>query len=96
MTNAIAPATAVLDAAPPSRPKNAESAAKEFEAVLIGQMMRSVREAAEDEDGDSTSEPMIDLADQQFSRMLAGNGGLGLAKTITTGLKQGEQNAHQR
>jgi len=99
MISAIATPTAVLDAAPPSRPKDAESAAKQFEAMLIGQMLRSTREAAEDDDSDTTAEPMIDLADQQFAQLLADNGGVGIAHTVAAGLKhveqkQGEQNAH--
>ena len=96
MTRAIASSTAVLYAAPPSRPKDAEGAAKQFEALLIGQMLRSAREAAPDEDTDAAGQTMVDLADQQFSQLLANSGGMGLAHMIVTGLKQGEQNAHQR
>jgi Rod binding domain-containing protein len=96
MTGAIASSTPVLGAAPQRRPKDAEGAAKQFEGMLIGQMLRSAREAAEDDDDDPDGQPMIDLADQQFSQMLANNGGMGLAHVIVNGLKQGEQNAHQR
>jgi Rod binding domain-containing protein len=95
-TNAIASPAALLDAAPQSRPKDAEGAAKQFEALLIGQMLRSAREAAQDDDGDSPGQTMVDLADQQFSQLLANNGGMGLAHMITAGLKEGEPNAHQR
>jgi flagellar protein FlgJ len=88
--------TPVLDTAPAQPPKNAESAAKEFEAVLIGQMLRSAREAAQDDDDDhdAAGETMVDLADQQFARMLAASNGLGIAHVVAAGLKQGEQNAH--
>lgn len=90
MTSSIAAAAMpVLDTAPTSKPKDAAGAAKEFEAMLIGQMLRSARESTRDGDSDATGEPMIDLADQQFSRLLANNGGVGLAHMITAGLKQG-------
>jgi Rod binding domain-containing protein len=90
MTNPISAAVMpVLDTAPMSKPKDAAGAAKEFEAMLIGQMLRSARESAQDRDSDATGEPMIDLADQQFSRLLANNGGVGLAHMITAGLKHG-------
>jgi Rod binding domain-containing protein len=96
MTSPIAAATPLIDAAPAGRPKDAAGAAKEFEAMLIGQMLRSARESAADDGADAAGEPMIDLADQHFSQLLANNGGMGLASIITEGLKRGEQNANQR
>lgn len=68
-------------------PKTATAAAQQFEALLLGQMLQSVH-AAEDPE-DSTSEPMWDMAAQQFAQVLSKNGGLGLAKLITTGLDAG-------
>ena len=96
MTGPITAATPVIDIAPASEPKGAAGAVKEFEAMLIGQMLRSARESATGDDEDATGEPMIDLADQHFSRLLANHGGMGLAHMITEGLKQGERNAHQQ
>jgi Rod binding domain-containing protein len=84
MTIPQIPATA-LDAVPPAKPAKAEDAAKQFEALLIAQMLRSAREAASEED--STSSTMIDVGDQQFSVLLANNGGLGLARLIAKGLQ---------
>ena len=69
------------------KPKNAAEAAKQFEALMIAQMLRSARETASSEKEDSTGETMFDLAGQQFAQMLANNGGFGLAKLITAGLK---------
>jgi Rod binding domain-containing protein len=57
-------------------------------------MLRSAREAAEDDDTDLAAEPMADFADQQFSRLLANHGGVGLARIVTAGLNQGDSNAH--
>lgn len=95
MTNLIASTRAVLDTAPQSKPKSVEGAAKQFEALLIGQMLRSARETAHNDDDDSAGQTMIDMADQHFSQLLANNGGMGLAQMIVKGLKKGEQNAHQ-
>jgi Rod binding domain-containing protein len=81
-----APAAAALAALPPAKPKKAEDAAKQFEALLIGQMLRSARESGSDDEEDSTSATMIDVGEQQFSQLLANNGGLGLAKLVVKGL----------
>jgi Rod binding domain-containing protein len=61
----------------------AGDAAKQFESLLIGQMLRSAHE----DDDDSEKSTMLDVADQQFAQVLANSGGLGLAKMIVTGLK---------
>jgi Rod binding domain-containing protein len=71
-----------------------EGAAKQFEALMIAQMLRTARE--ETEAGDSSSSTMLDVADQQFSQVLANNGGLGLANLIVKGLNQGQANANQQ
>ena len=83
-----APAAA-LAPAPEAKPKNAEDAAKQFEALLIAQMLRSAREAASDED--ATTSTMIEAGEQQFSRLLANNGGLGLAKLVVRGLQNADR-----
>jgi Rod binding domain-containing protein len=79
--------TASLGASAQPKPKNAAEAAKQFEALLIAQMLRTARESANTGGEDSTGETMFDLAGQQFAQMLANNGGLGLAKMISAGLK---------
>ena len=72
------------------RPRSATEAAKQFEALLIAQMMRSAHEstgASLGPDQDSTSDTMWDVAAQQFAKLLASNGGLGLAKLIQKGIQ---------
>lgn len=86
MTTPISPA--LLAGAPPSTPTKMVEAAKNFEALLIGQMLKSVREAGADEDGDNASATMYDVADQQFSKLLANHGGLGLSRMIASGLQK--------
>ena len=73
-----------------SKPKNAAEAAKQFEALLIAQMLRTAHESDSgslDEDS-SSSETMFDVAGQQFAQVLANSGGLGLAKMIVQGLQR--------
>jgi len=89
---------AALLAAP--QPKDTASkigkAATDFEALLLGQMLRSAREACgssltgdDDEDSESNSS-LVELGEQQFAQVLAANGGLGIAKMVVAGLKHAD------
>ena len=71
---------------PIAKSSKVEGAAKQFEALMIGQMLRTARETTGDQD--SSTSAMLDVADQQFSQVLANNGGFGLAKLIVKGLNQ--------
>ena len=92
MASSITSAAAMLPTPPEPKPKTAEGAAKQFEALLIGEMLRSVRESTADDDdeNDNTKQTMLDMADQQFARVLSNNGGLGMAKMIVKGLKNAD------
>lgn len=71
------------------KPKNAAEAAREFEALMIGQMLRTAHESAGgslDDSDSSSADTMFDVAGQQFAQVLANNGGLGLATMITKSL----------
>src|SRR5215831_5150417 len=69
-------------------------AAKDFEALLIGQMLRSMHEeggwlgTGEDQAGDAA----IGLGEEQLARSLAASGGLGLSRMIESGLDSESQN----
>ncbi len=72
-------------------PAKLDKAAKEFEALMIGQMLKSVRESSfgggwgtKDQSGDVA----LEMGEQQMAQMLARNGGLGLARLISKGLEQ--------
>lgn len=65
-------------------PKSAAGAAKQFEALLLAQMLRSARESADQDD--STAETMFDVAGQQFAQVLANHGGIGLASMLAKSL----------
>ena len=65
-------------------------AAKEFEALLIAQMLRSARESSADSEGDGaeTNSSLKELGEQQFAQSLANSGGLGVAKIVVAGLSR--------
>ena len=75
---------------PPGLPTTAKSdtpgkvrdAAQQFEALLMGQILRSARQSGTGWLGggeDSSAECATDYAEQQFAAVLAQQGGLGLA-----------------
>ncbi|MEO8661877.1 MAG: hypothetical protein ABI693_25650 [Bryobacteraceae bacterium] len=73
------------------RLKSVGDAAREFEALLIGQMLKSAREADGSEGWlgtgqDSSGTSVLEFAEQQFAQLMASGGGLGLAKMVTEGL----------
>lgn len=81
----LSPISAAPEAAEATpKPKDAAEAAQQFEALLLGQMLKDVHASEESED--ATGETMWDMAAQQFAQVLSKNGGLGLAKLIASGL----------
>jgi len=75
---------------PLNETKRISEAAKQFEALLIGQMLKS----AEGVDGegltgteDETSSALLDMGAEQFAQTLANNGGFGIAKMVVAGLE---------
>jgi Rod binding domain-containing protein len=89
----VAPVTTGAPGGP--RPKNVADAAKQFEALLIGQMLKASH--GDDEDGwlgsgdDPGSATAMELAEGQFAQALAQSGGLGLSARIASSLSQGDQ-----
>lgn len=83
-------------AANASKPDAAKTkqAAEQFEAVLIGQLLRSMRESAsggwlgtgEDAAGDS----MMEVAEEHLSAVMAAQGGIGLATLVTQGIEDAQ------
>lgn len=71
---------------PVGLPKNPAEAAQQFEALLLTQMLQTVRAGQDGED--PTSDTMVDMAAQQFAQVLSKNGGLGLARIIQKSLEQ--------
>lgn len=68
-------------------------AAKDFEALLIGQMLRSMRgdkswlgTGDESDSEDSADDSALSLGEQQVAQAIAAGGGLGLSRMIAMGL----------
>ncbi len=85
------------------KPTKVEDAARQFESLMIAEMLRPSRESGsaglgggglegDDTSGepDSESSTMLDLADQQFAQLLAKNGGIGLTQLVISGLKRAD------
>jgi len=74
-----------------------DQVASQFEALLIGQLLKSARESSDGgwmgTDGDEAGSSIVELAEQQLSSALASRGGLGLAKLVKQGLIQKEKSA---
>jgi peptidoglycan hydrolase FlgJ len=77
------------------KPGKIKDAAQQFEALLIGQILRSERESGGGwlGGGDSSSDCAVEFAEQHFAAVLAQQGGLGLAKLIGKGLEAESQPA---
>jgi flagellar protein FlgJ len=65
-----------------------KEAASQFEALLIGQMLKQFREADAGEGGDQAGVSMLEIAEGQLAQVLAARGGLGLAQIIIKGLSR--------
>ena len=74
---------------PTDDPEKVKKAATQFEALLIGQMLKSMRDSeggwlgtGEDESASSAME----YGQEVFAQALATNGGLGIANMVSKGL----------
>ncbi len=87
MFQGVSPAQRGTEIAPGDRnagnAAEAREAAQQFEALLLGQILRSVRASG----GDSAGECATDFAEEELALVMARRGGLGLARLIEAGLK---------
>lgn len=82
-------AIAAPAAAPATDPAKLKESARQFEALLIGQMLKSVRESGGSWLGggeDESASAAIGMAEEQLAQALAAQGGLGLAAMAMKGL----------
>jgi flagellar protein FlgJ len=89
-----APSSGDLSAAPVKRQTKAADAARQFEALLIGQMLKSMRDSEGGWLGtgdDEASASAMEYAQEMFAQSLAANGGLGMAKLVMRGLEPSTQ-----
>ncbi|MCC6389691.1 MAG: hypothetical protein IT167_03730 [Bryobacterales bacterium] len=83
--NGISSTNAAQDYGPADRPKGIEGAAASFEALFIGNLLKSVREASQGAlggEGDQAGSTMMDVAEEYLANDIAKGGGLGLAKLV--------------
>lgn len=82
--------SAGADAPPKDDPVKVKNAAKQFEALLIGQMMKSMTDSEGGWLGtgeDQASSSAMEYAQEMFAQSMASSGGLGLANLVSKGLK---------
>jgi flagellar protein FlgJ len=78
---------------PKDDPAKIKEAAHQFEALLIGQMMKSMRDSEGGwlgTGGDESSSSAMEYGQEIFAQAMAKSGGLGLADLITKGLNRPE------
>lgn len=78
-----------LTGMPDKETKKQAGAAQDFEALLIGQMLHSMREEGSSWLGtgdDDASATAFSFGEDQLAKALTKGGGLGLAKVIASGL----------
>jgi Rod binding domain-containing protein len=83
--------TSVLATAPQREEAKTLDAARQFEALLVAQMLKTVHEAGGGWLGtgeDSSATPALEYAQEQFAQALCATGGLGLAKMVARGLTE--------
>ena len=71
-------------------PENIADTARQFEGLLIAQMLKSARESSSSGFGtdDHASDSVVEMAEQQLSSVLSSGGGLGLSRLIVQGLSK--------
>jgi Rod binding domain-containing protein len=71
--------------------------AKQFEALVIGQLLKSAREASQGgwlgTGDDQTGQLALEMAEQGLAQALAARGGIGIAKMVTPLLRRDEAKA---
>jgi Rod binding domain-containing protein len=80
-----------------SNPTQIADAAKQFEALMLGQILKASHDSS---DGgwlgtgdDQAGSLAVEMAEQQFAQAMSAKGGLGIAKLVTTGLERGAAKA---
>jgi Rod binding domain-containing protein len=89
-----AAATAATAPTPAEDPRRIAKAAEQFEALMIGQMLKAMHESDDGgwtgTDNDDAGAQTVELAEDQLAQALAQQGGLGLAHLVVSGFKRAE------
>jgi len=76
------------------KPDPVKQAATQFEALIIGQVLKAARESSDKgwlgTGDDKTSDMAMEMAEQGLAQGLAAQGGLGIAKMVTAHLRYDE------
>ncbi len=93
ISKALPPVASAIPSQKTDSPDKIRSAAQQFEALLIGQILQS---ASEDggwlgSGGDSASSCAGGFAQEQLAAAMAASGGFGLSRLIAKGLEQKAQ-----
>ena len=75
----------------PDSPEKIKDAASQFEALLIGQILKAAHEESGEGWGgesDPASASAMEFANDYFARAMAAKGGLGLTNMIASGLQR--------
>jgi flagellar protein FlgJ len=89
-----APTAAASSADRANEPGKIKEAARQFEALLIGQMLKSMRDSEGGWLGtgdDEASSSAMEYAQEMFAQSLSANGGLGMASLVMKGLKSPDE-----
>jgi Rod binding domain-containing protein len=92
LSSSVAQPALTAGSAKKDTPAKIRQAATDFEALLLGQMLKSAREASgggltgDGADDSPENSTLVELGEQQFAQALAASGGLGIAKMVITGL----------
>lgn len=75
---------------PKDDPAKVKESAKQFEALLIGQMLKSMRDSEGGwlGTGDDAASSAMEYAQENFAQSLANSGGFGLATLVSKGLQK--------
>ncbi len=75
-----------------AKPDEVSQAATQFEALIIGQVLKAARESSDQgwlgTGGDQTGDMAMEMAEQGLAQGLAAQGGLGIAKMVTAHLRR--------
>jgi Rod binding domain-containing protein len=84
-------------AKPAAKPDQVSEAATQFEALIIGQVLKAARASSDKgwlgTGDDQTGDMAIEMAEQGLAQGLAAQGGLGIAKMVTAKLRRDQATA---
>jgi len=86
--------TAAASTSSSAKPTKVAEAAKQFEALMIGQVLKAARESSDGgwlgQGDDPSGDMTMELAEQQLAQALGARGGLGIARLVTQNLDRGK------